>query len=660
MRTPPAILVHTRDPELLRRLQGFLSGLGELRSSSTRTALDQLCRHYHPAILLLDLLTPEGHEAVQDLQRAWPELTLVALGNRRSDPALLAESLDVYAVEERDCDGPRLQSLVRRALDRAALTEAVAHWKHEAQRPAAGQPAGEPAPSPLSLRHFSAALRRFDDVEVMTQQWVEALASAAMVSRAGLFLRIRTDADHRLIAGLHCPDEVAQIRFGEREAFPCWLTLHTHLVVRDNLDRVEDPQERALLRRTLDTLGAEIIAPLQSHGRILGWFFVGHRATGRPFAYADLEDLTRAAEHMAAALENALLYEEVARQKSMAETLLHTLPNGVVAIDEQGIVRWFSAAAGQLLDRSEGNVVGQPVETLGSRLADQLRRAATGENQGFPEAWRDPASRRSLVVQARRLGTAQRPLGAVALIQDLTAQQALQEKQDQLERAAFWTELAASMSHEIRNPLVAIKTFAQLLPERYQDEEFRSSFSELVSAEIERLNSIIEQINDFAHPPSLNFHQVHVRDPIQRSLSLAMPQGVRDGLQVETQVADDLPPVWGDERALADCFSHLLRNAMEALAGRADGVIHLDAKPTGLPKNKVQVTVRDNGPGIPETLQDKVFSPFCTTKPRGMGLGLPIVKRTVVDHNGQVEVHTGPSGTAVTVLLPSSQPGENS
>ena len=141
---------------------------------------------------------------------------------------------------------------------------------------------------------------------------------------------------------------------------------------------------------------------------------------------------------------------------------------------------------------------------------------------------------------------------------------------------------------------------------------------------------------------------------------MAMPQGIRDGLQVETKVAEDLPPVWGDERALADCFSHLLRNAMEALAGRADGLIHMEAATAGLPGTKVQVTVRDNGPGIPDTLQDKVFSPFCTTKPRGMGLGLPIVKRTVIDHNGQVEVQTGPSGTAVTILLPSSQPGENS
>ena len=73
----------------------------------------------------------------------------------------------------------------------------------------------------------------------------------------------------------------------------------------------------------------------------------------------------------------------------------------------------------------------------------------------------------------------------------------------QLERAQFWTDLAAGMSHEIRNPLVAIKTFAQLLPERYADAEFRAEFSRLVAGEVDRLNGIIEQINAFAHPPAL-------------------------------------------------------------------------------------------------------------------------------------------------------------
>ncbi len=114
-----------------------------------------------------------------------------------------------------------------------------------------------------------------------------------------------------------------------------------------------------------------------------------------------------------------------------------------------------------------------------------------------PRQWIDPNTRRSLSVESRRLLDHHTPLGAVAVIHDLTAEENLRQKQDLVDRAAFWTDLAASMSHEIRNPLVAIKTFAQLLPERFDDPEFRKNFNQIVVQEIDRLDKIITQINAF-------------------------------------------------------------------------------------------------------------------------------------------------------------------
>ena len=122
-------------------------------------------------------------------------------------------------------------------------------------------------------------------------------------------------------------------------------------------------------------------------------------------------------------------------------------------------------------------------------------------NENLPaQQWIDPNTRRSLSVETRRIMDKAMPLGAVAVIHDLTAEENLREKQELVDRAAFWTDLAASMSHEIRNPLVAIKTFAQLLPERFDDADFRKDFNEIVVQEIDRLDKIITQINNFAHP----------------------------------------------------------------------------------------------------------------------------------------------------------------
>ena len=134
----------------------------------------------------------------------------------------------------------------------------------------------------------------------------------------------------------------------------------------------------------------------------------------------------------------------------------------------------------------------------------------------------------------------------------------------------------------------------------------------------------------------------------------AIGNGINGKLELQTSLPKNLPEVLGDETALAEAFAHLVANAAEASADRNNPRITLSAKPVreGKQSSAVVVTVEDNGSGIAPEIKDKIFSPFCTTKPRGMGLGLPIVKRTVFDHHGRVEVDSTSKGTQVSVLLP--------
>src|SRR6202022_682781 len=149
-----------------------------------------------------------------------------------------------------------------------------------------------------------------------------------------------------------------------------------------------------------------------------------------------------------------------------------------------------------------------------------------------------------------------------AVINDLTAQETLREKQALVDRAAFWTDLAASMSHEIRNPLVAIKTFAQLLPERFDDADFRKEFNQIVVQEIDRLDRIITQINNFAHPPELVLKSIDVRAPVKKGLEIARSRyGINGKVELETSLPSNLPRGLGDEMALAERCPHLLANA---------------------------------------------------------------------------------------------------
>ena len=206
---------------------------------------------------------------------------------------------------------------------------------------------------------------------------------------------------------------------------------------------------------------------------------------------------------------------------------------------------------------------------------------------------------------------------------------------------------------------MAIKTFAQLLPERFEDAEFRKDFNEIVVQEIDRLDKIITQINDFAHPSELVMKPIDVRSSVKKAIELARQRIQRNGIAIDSTLPNNLPKVLGDEAALTEVFAHLVANAAEATSGRTKPKVTLAAREVREDGHAsgVVVTVVDNGKGISEDLKEKVFSPFCTTKARGMGLGLPIVKRTVFDHNGRVDIDSSPQGTSVSVMLPASPNG---
>ena len=666
MNLAPVCILYTQDAELARRVKAFLRALAQVRHVAEANRLDAVLQQASPGVLLVDLRAKDGRDSLDQIQKEWPEVLIIALGTPRSEPLREADQSGIYAAEDLQLDRRRFQALIVRAFDHLRLLQENRELREQSSLIPAFDASRRPdlvperhAPS-IPLLRFPRVFRRFDNVETLLASVVEGVADAASVTRVGIFSRIRQSDRYRLRAGLRCLPETYEVEFGERDPLVRWFELHAHLICRANLAQAPDPAQRLLMRRALDNFGAEVIVPLHARGHIIGWLFFGHRLTGQRFDYQDLENLMLLAEHVSTVLENALLYEEISLQKTLAETLLKAIPPGIIATDEDAIIRWFNPTAEQMLGKKAADVLNQPVEAAGPRIASFLREALETTSHLPARQWVDAATKRSLAVEARRLVDQRTALGAVVVVQDLTAEESLRHKQDLLDRAAFWSDLAASMSHEIRNPLVAIKTFAQLLPERFDDADFRQEFNEIVVQEIDRLDTIITQINNFAHPVELVMKSFDLRASFKKALEIARARGGINGTPVEMDLPNDLPQILGDESALTEAFAHLMANAAEAMTGQNKPRITLQAKSMqeGAAKNSVVVTVQDNGKGIDPELKDKIFSPFCTTKARGMGLGLPIVKRTVFDHNGRLYIDSNPRGTSVSVILPTSPNGD--
>jgi nitrogen-specific signal transduction histidine kinase/DNA-binding NarL/FixJ family response regulator len=654
----PCVLL-ARDDDVARRVTGQLHSCAQVTRIESGPGVLAECRKHDPMLLIMEVGWREALEACREVRRQYPDTLVIALGVMRSDPMIEAATLGVYACEALDVDRLRLQDLVRHAFAHLALLEENRVLRDSP--PASPEPA--PAPRPQTretatkpLGPLTQVFRNFHDVEGMLHGVIETAASTAGVSRAGIFAQARPESAFVLRAGQRCLPDTETLTVASDDDFVRWMHEHAHVAARMTLPHIEPPATRTMIKRWLDVLGAEVILPLHGHNRLIGWLFVGHLASGIPFDHDSLNHLIAVSHDVAVVLENGLLSEEAAIQKTLAETVLGSIPAGIVAINSGGSVQWFNESAGRMLGLEPGNVIGQSPALLGSRLADMLIRATRGEIAEDPVKWTDPITHLPLSVVTRTLSDGDTSLGAVAILHDLSRERLLREKQERIDRATFWTELAAAISHEVRNPLVAISTFAQLLPERHEDPEFREQFSQLAVGEISRLNAMIDQVNDFANPPELCFRDVDLADAITQGVKQAK-EHLNSGIPVRVTADPSLPAVRGDIAALIECFQHIVSNSIEALHETADPSILIVA--TGGDKaaaGQVTVRIQDNGPGIPPSIVDKIFSPFCTMKARGIGLGLPIAKRTITDHNGHIDIETGTTGTTVVVVIPALVP----
>lgn len=606
-------------------------------------------------LLLLDLRARDSLRLLSQVATDWPETIVIAIGVSRSDPMLEALEQGIYGSLPRDADNQSTFALLQQASDRQRIAQELALLRTLPPAPPSQTNARNATRDTTLVRQLLSPLRHFANVDSLLQGIVDGIASTAVVMRAGIYTATDDRERYAFKAGTGCLDETRQHTYRCDAPLVRWLELNAQAVARSRLHQLHDVRSRLMLERALDALGAELIVPLQGRTTMLGWLFLGRRATGGTFDDTDIQDVMFLAEHVSTSLENAQLYREVTHQKVFAETLLRSLPTGVIASAANGRLYWFNEAAENILELKRADVLDHPVETLGPRLAQALRACLAGQATVDVEDWVDPRSHRHLSLRASRLGDVGMGGGAVAFLYDRTREHLLNRRQQELERAAFWTELAASMSHEIRNPMVTIKTFAQLLPERYTDPEFRTEFSSLMTLEVDRLDAIIKQINSFADRPSMHMDWIDLRELLEESRDLATLRvpGVEPAFDLQIDPA--LPRLRGDRRALIEGFSHVLTNALESLHDRKDGRIAIKAA-SAPPANglgaAVLIAIRDNGGGIDPAIRDNVLSPFCTTKARAMGLGLPMLQRTVSDHHGHVRIESDTTGTCINIALP--------
>jgi nitrogen fixation/metabolism regulation signal transduction histidine kinase len=230
----------------------------------------------------------------------------------------------------------------------------------------------------------------------------------------------------------------------------------------------------------------------------------------------------------------------------------------------------------------------------------------------------------------------------------------------QVQRAIAWSEVARRLAHEIKNPLTPIQLSAERVQHKLvnklneEDARILRRSTETIVNQVEALKRMVNEFNQYARVPEMELRPLDFNRLVREVLSLYetahMTTDSNNHIQIKQALADDLPGVRGDSAQLRQVLHNLFQNAQDALIDATKPVIEVT---TEIVHGGVQLSIRDNGCGFSDEIKARVFEPYVTTKKKGTGLGLPIVKKIIEEHEGIIHIENiKPHGAQISIILP--------
>jgi len=429
---------------------------------------------------------------------------------------------------------------------------------------------------------------------------------------------------------------------------------------------------------------SELAVPLENDGGVLGVINVDSDRV-EAFSTATAELLEMLARRCVDAIAYARLYEEVRRKNEQLAALVDIGRELTSMLDLHEVLSAVVGHARRLLGGTRSSLVLERNGRFETVATDDTEAAGAefeaAEDSSLSEVFRtglplvDTAqSSRLLSVPVR---TNERVIGVLNVysaeprhfrahettLLTLLAQQSavaienaslfrqVREAGDRLresEKLAALGRLSAGLAHELRNPLNTLNVLTYAMEDSGRGHAATATDLEVVRAEIRRMDRLLAQFLDFARPRAPRFRREPVEGILEEISLLIAPEAAKRKVELERTVDGATPPVWADRDQLTQLFLNLALNAIQSMTD--GGRLRLEARAVA---GSVRVDVRDDGPGIPADVRERLFEPFFTTREGGSGLGLPIALRIVEAHSGELRITSADGeGTTATVWLP--------
>ncbi|MBP7033949.1 MAG: GAF domain-containing protein [Syntrophobacterales bacterium] len=419
-----------------------------------------------------------------------------------------------------------------------------------------------------------------------------------------------------------------------------------------------DPRATPIDRRITEKLkrGSIVYAPLTVKGKIIGCMGVNRPRDGAPISKSEIEAFTIFANQASIIIENSRSHEQLTAERNLNKSILESSPSGILTVDRTGTITAVNGEAARILGTDPGGI-------LSIRLEEALRVHAGF--RAFEGLFRDPASgtkevsvvgldgrQHSVEVTVSPLkDDGGREAGTLYFFKDQTEKKRIGEQIQRMSRLAAVGQLAAGISHEIRNPMMGIAATMELVSDGMEPDHPQRRLLEKSMEEIGRIDTVIGELLSLAQPREMHPEPADINRLIGDVADFLSGLCRKNRIELRLQLSP-VPPVSMDCKAMREVVINIALNAIQSMKGA--GILTVR---TALPdRGGVQVTVEDTGEGIPPEIRDRIFDPFFTTRPDGTGLGLSNCHRIVEAHGGSIHVEDGPAGgTRVHILLPAVQ-----
>lgn len=349
---------------------------------------------------------------------------------------------------------------------------------------------------------------------------------------------------------------------------------------------------------------------------------------------------------------------------TFAEGMLAAVPHPLVGVNAKGMIVFANPPAEQFLDMSASMLKRQSLPGLlpfGSpvlSLVEQVRDHGVTVSEYGIEIATPRLSPRAVDVHLSPI--ADQAGSVLVMFQERTIAQKMDRQLTQRHSTRSVTSMAAILAHEIKNPLSGIRGAAQLIEQNASESD--RTLTRLICEETDRIRKLVDRMEVFTDRRPLDAKPVNIHEVLDHVKHLAKSSFAR-GVTFTESYDPSLPFVMGEKDRLIQVLLNLVKNAADAVAGQSDGEIVLQTafRPgvhltVGATRDKLalplEVSVRDNGTGVPADIQASMFEPFVTSKARGAGLGLAIVAKIISDHGGTIECESEPRRTVFRVRLP--------